>query len=468
MTVFNEISSTAFYYANQFSPASIAEAIKHAIQGNDFSKKKREYPKILRRYTWEISAKDALRSLVDSIEKPRLDKAKQKIAVFLPDPAGYSAIGKFNMHLHPALSEYFDIDYYVEKGVGGRPPVRPSYLPAIATVKDARTFGAKSYQKYAGVLYHIGNSEFHLETIKNAFYLPGVAVMHDINLGGIFDGDLVKRGFISKERFAAEKYLNELSGVETTSYTTTIANAQLALIAHSEFSADSLRAVAPKEVPVYRANLPVATPQLRKNKISNRITIGFAGIIHPAKGLKVLDDIQASGLFDEVDIYIFGIPLIDEAELQRIGAMHNVTIVTDLTDFQFQSQLANVDILVNYRPDYNGEASASTLEAMRLGVVPIVRRIGWYDELPDDAVVKVDDITDIIPALHELCYDDDLRQVRSEKSRLITSEDFTHEEYAKRIHEYIIKSQAAKGLNAEVATALRAGSSKEDIKRILN
>jgi glycosyltransferase involved in cell wall biosynthesis len=466
LTVFNEMSSTAFYYADQFSPSSISRAIDEAINLVDLKLKQKEYPKILKRYTWEESSRVALTSLEEGSSKN--EEVKQSLAIFLPDPSSYSAIGKFNMYLHPTLSEYYDIDYYIEKGVGGKPPVRPSYLPAIANVYSAKTFNAKKYRDYDAVIYHVGNSEFHLDTIKNALYLPGVAIMHDIHLAPIFEGELVNRSYISKDRLLAENKLNTLVHTKDTSYTTSIVSAQLSVVAHSEHSQKALTKVAPKDVSIHRAQLPVATPILKKNKISDRISIGFAGIIHPAKGLSILDDIHESGMFDNTDIYIFGIPLMSDVELEKIGSMHNVTILTNLTDFQFQSKLADIDVLVNYRPQYNGEASASTLEAMRLGVVPIVRKIGWYDELPDDAVVKVDDQVDIISALYDLCIDNTRRERMSGNCRRVTNEDFTYDAYARNLHHFISKAIKENTSNRNISKLIQKGDSLPVIIEAIN
>ncbi|HWB39274.1 MAG TPA: glycosyltransferase family 1 protein, partial [Candidatus Saccharimonadales bacterium] len=52
LTVFNEMSSSAFYYADEQNVASITETLQRAAASQDFAAKRKEYPAILKRYTW--------------------------------------------------------------------------------------------------------------------------------------------------------------------------------------------------------------------------------------------------------------------------------------------------------------------------------------------------------------------------------------------------------------------------------
>jgi glycosyltransferase involved in cell wall biosynthesis len=468
LTVFDEMSPTAFYNGDQFTSTSIATAIMNALRRKDWQNKLEEYPEILSRYTWQKTAQVAL----DFVHKDTTTKAravpKPRVAVFTPDPAGYSAIGKFNLHLHPALSEYFDIDYYVEKGVGKKAAVRPSYLSEVATTYDAKDFNAKKYADYDAVLYHVGNSEFHLNTIKNALYLPGYAVMHDTNLKPIFEQGLFEHEYITKERLDAEQLLDDLLESKQTSHIGSILNNQLGVVGHSNYTVQAMAAITSDVFIIKRANLPVATPVMKKRSIESRFSIGFAGIIHPAKGLSLLDMIVESGLFADAHIYLFGIPLVPDAELRRIDSLPNVTVLTNLTDFEFQSKLADIDVLINYRPDYNGEASAATVEAMRLGVVPIVRKIGWFDELPDDSVLKVEGQDGVMPAIKEL-YDDRAKlQKMSYSARETTRREFNQQKYAKDIADMISRKLSLGSNTRRVSEALKRRAPKKQVRTLID
>src|SRR5690606_40548765 len=71
--------------------------------------------------------------------------------------------------------------------------------------------------------------------------------------------------------------------------------------------------------------------------------------------------------------------------------------------------LSSVDAIVNFRPNYNGETSLTVLEALRHGTVPIVRRIGWFDELPDEVVFKVNKESEVIAAIETLTRSEERR-----------------------------------------------------------
>ncbi len=63
LSVFNEISEKAFYFANQFDTASISDLLGDALSGKDYGLKHKEYPSILERYTWSNTAQKALGAL---------------------------------------------------------------------------------------------------------------------------------------------------------------------------------------------------------------------------------------------------------------------------------------------------------------------------------------------------------------------------------------------------------------------
>jgi glycosyltransferase involved in cell wall biosynthesis len=53
------------------------------------------------------------------------------------------------------------------------------------------------------------------------------------------------------------------------------------------------------------------------------------------------------------------------------------------------SLMAACDVLVNLRYPTMGETSGSVIRALALGKPLIVSDVGWFSELPDDAVLKV-------------------------------------------------------------------------------
>ena len=434
LTAFNEMSRSAFYYADEHDTISISKALKSALIRYDFNKKKRKYKNILKTYSWDETANKTIDAL-EHIAKPTVVK-KKKIAIMAPDPSGYSDIGKRVMQLHYAMSEYFDIDYYLESGISNNPFHRPSYLPYVANAFKASELTVKNYKNYDAVLYNIGNSEYHVETIKKALSIPGYAVFHDLQLKNLFTEVLGELGILSKDRVHAENVLNKKSKTRSTSYLASLTNMQKGIIVHSDYAKQAVNELLIAEKPISKINLPTATPKLTYHRLRGQpITIGLAGIIHPAKGLDIIESIAKTDAFSGCDIHIFGLSLVEPKVLQQLEAYPNVTIDSDVTDFQFQTMLSKVDILINFRKEYRGETSGATIEAMRFGVVPIVRRIGWFDELPDSCVVKAESVNELIEQLDNLIGDPKKLKNMKDSARLLIENQYSYADYARRLYD---------------------------------
>jgi glycosyltransferase involved in cell wall biosynthesis len=370
------------------------------------------------------------------------------------------------------MHQYFDIDYYLEEGLSHQNFKRPNYLPYVTKVFPASDFDRKSYMKYDAVLYQIGNSEFHLNTIRSSLYLPGYSIFHDTNLTNVFEEVLPQHGFISDDRLLGEQLLDKKIANPKVKYVSSIVNKQQGLITHSLYNAESLEKTRLKQsVPIKRLNLPTATPKLAVSKQSKEIILlGLAGIIHPAKGLNIIEEIAKSDAFYDCKIHIFGLPLVEEAILDTLRAYPNVQIDTDLTDFQFQNMLGQLDILINFRTEYRGETSLATIEAMRFGVVPIVKKIGWYDELPDNAAVKVRTPDDLLKELRLLINDPHRLNAMKQDAKEYIEKNHTYKAYAKGLYDFISQQADSSSNNTQdfIANAIRKGASTSEIKRLLS
>jgi glycosyltransferase involved in cell wall biosynthesis len=469
LTVFNEISPSAFYYADQSDSYSIGASLTDAMERKDFDIKAKEYPEILKRYSWESTAHKTLLAIKQLKSSSTVIHEKKRIAVFAPTPSGYSAIGKLVMQLHPAMSQYFDIDYYVENGKSQQDFTRPNYLPFISEVFPARDFSRKRYKDYDAVLYHVGNSEFHIETIKNALYLPGYAIFHDTYLTDVFEGPLLNYNYISDDRLKAEAVIDKKIKNPNASYISSIVNNQVGLITHSLYTKNALqKSCLDSTIPLLKTNLPTASPkQIRHRMQRGNLNIGLAGIIHPAKGLDVVEAIAQSDKFYDCNIHIFGLSLVTAEVINRLESYPNVTVNTNVTDFQFQSMLSQLDILINFRTQYKGETSLATIEAMRFGVVPIVKKVGWYDELPESAVIKVSNSDELIKKLAKLIDDPlKLEEIREAGKKYI-AENHTYQSYAKYLYEFI-NSHVATNKIDKVADVIKEGGSLSAIRRIIS
>ena len=468
LTVFNEISLKAFYYADPFDPLDIAEALNKAIAHENFEEKLQEYPLILKKYTWNNTARKAVQAINELKSTSKDLDPRPRLAVLTPSPSGYSAIGKLVMQLHPALHAYFNIDYYVEQGKTNKDLSRPDYLQYVSNVYPATEFNRKKYKEYDATLYHIGNSEFHVDTIRSALHLPGYAIFHDSHLKDIFKGELLTYGYVTQNRLDAEAALDTAIGNPKASYISSIVNNQLALIAHSEYTRGVLDKTSQyKTTRSYQLDLPTASPdQLRLKKEGVKVSIGLAGIIHPAKGLNIIEEIARSKDFYDCNINIFGLSLVSDEVIKRLESYPNVKVDINITDFQFQNLVSQLDILINFRPEYKGETSLATIEAMRFGVIPIVRKVGWYNQLPETATVKVDSQEQLITELKHLINDPEKRKLMKLAAQKYVAKSHNYHTYAKYLYD-IITEEVSQNTIKSLSAAIRNDYPLKSIKKLI-
>jgi glycosyltransferase involved in cell wall biosynthesis len=441
ISVFREISQDGFMFFDPLDEESMKTTLTSFVNGEGIPDIATEYPKIKKHYTWKRSATLTNKALLIA-PKPKVEK--KRIAILCPDPSGFSAVGKVVAETHPAYSEYFDIDYYFDKGNGHR-HVRPNVLKYVSGNKLAKNFTRELYDQYDAVIYHIGNSEYHIESMRSALSMPGYIILHDTHLDGLFL-NLVEMGFISDERLRTEIAIDTQLAKELetndlfSTKLATVVNYQKGVIVHSEYAKEAVKQLLVGENvsnKVAQINLPVDTElhsvRQRHQNNSEQPVIALAGIIAGIKGIGLIESIAQNPRFEHCLVKVFGFNFAQPEEMQRLALLPNVQISENPTDFEFQRNMGDVNILVNVRQDYRGETSLTTLEAMRYGAAVIVKKVGWYDELPDDSVCKVEGNDQVGDMVEALVSDDELRLAVTETAIQLMDDQFTHDNYAKEM-----------------------------------
>lgn len=445
ISVFREMSEKAFTYFDPLDVQSITEALEETERELELPYDKKEYDQLMKKYSWSETARRFIEGLsIDSLSS-YTGIHKKKIAIFAPDVSGFSAIGKDIGELHDIYSQYFDIDYYFDRGPNHR-LLRPNYLKYVTNCFEARSFTAKDREKYDALVYHIGNSEYHTHIVRVALAFPGYMVLHDTNLSGLYN-NLLEDGFITKTRFAAEQELEKkISFIKTkdskkSEFIASLVNSQKAVVVHSQYARAAVRAKLIEQVDVSYLELPFSTPVypvILKKKNKEKITIAFAGIIAPIKGIDIMEQIASDEYFSNCEINIFGFSATFSTQLKKLDEYPNVNVIRNPSDFDFQRLLIESDVMINVRLAYKGETSGSTLSHMRYGGVAVVRNFGWFSELPDEAVVKVDEPEATITALKGLVEDRSKLSTMSEKSLQFMEEHHSHQAYAKGMYGLVV------------------------------
>jgi glycosyltransferase involved in cell wall biosynthesis len=78
-----------------------------------------------------------------------------------------------------------------------------------------------------------------------------------------------------------------------------------------------------------------------------------------------------------------------ERRLERLGLTDGVVRMDYVPEARMWSLMAACDVLVNLRYPTMGETSGSVIRALSLGKALVVSDVGWFSELPAEAVLKV-------------------------------------------------------------------------------
>jgi glycosyltransferase involved in cell wall biosynthesis len=178
----------------------------------------------------------------------------------------------------------------------------------------------------------------------------------------------------------------------------------LSLIVHSEFVRRQILATHPNAA-VDRIPMPCSSRQSGSTTCCEArrelgleeegCYIGSFGFLAPSKQVELLLDVFGDALlrFPAARLLFVGEPLswYDPMPLiEQRGLEDKVTVTGYLPLSKWYTYMKAVDVAVNLRYPTLGETSASVLRLLGEGVPTIVSKVGWYAELPDECVVKVE------------------------------------------------------------------------------
>ncbi|MDT7541552.1 MAG: hypothetical protein QOE33_1456 [Acidobacteriota bacterium] len=379
-----------------------------------------------------------------------------RLAYFSPLSPQRSGIADYSEELLPRLAARARVDLYVDG-------FEPASDDARARFKwfdyRAEPWHLKRLGDYDAAIYHLGNDHrYHAGIYDAARAHPGVVVLHDFALQTFFLG-------LARARGDLNLYLDELEvchgaeardeaaaalarGVAPTFYSQPEAfplNCRLArdaegIIVHSVWSRTRLARVAPatpvaviqhhvlpdaphKEWDASSAEIDASASRVGRGA-ARTVEIASFGHVTLEKGIgRVLAALASLRREHDFRFTLVGQPDgIDVRELIRAQGLSDRVAVTGYVPLaEFEARLATCDIVVNLRERTVGETSGSVCRAMAAGLPVIVSNTGWFAELPDDCVIKIDAIdagdAQLREALARLITDEHLRRRIGERAR---------------------------------------------------
>ncbi len=340
-----------------------------------------------------------------------------KIAYISPLNPLQSGISDYSEALVPELAEYFQIVLYSDCGFPSNPQIVERFR--VYPVLDL----LQHHLQYDLRLYQLGNSPHHRNTFTALRLLPGVVVLHEpfLHHGLYYSSPVQYRREVFYEigtpDWASLNRLERALQEDDRHYLLEnpligrILDTSLGIIVHSQAAYQIVEAYFAKPG-LYRRALPkikvtsqplpmpvsceMSEPRAALGLPQSRIIFGMAGIIHPVKEPFLALRAFASLYADFPDaLFLFVGEVLQEtgdliAQAKGLGIAEKVILLGRVEPLERLHQaIAACDVILNLRRTTIGETSAVALRAMALGKPVIVRNIGWFSELPDDACVKI-------------------------------------------------------------------------------
>jgi glycosyltransferase involved in cell wall biosynthesis len=430
---------------------SLATLVARGIADDEFRTRLRAVASdAARSHTWDKVAQRsaAAYQLLDRPAARRSTRPPLRIALVGPFPPARSGVADYNATLADHLGERCQLDCFVDacdwddiaisherpatrvQTVGPRrPPGAPArWLPARALGRRVDP------ARYDAVVYTIGDSWFHHDTLTLARRYPGIVWFHDLDLSGLYvpyaarvardpsDATALLRHALSGYGDRAPDVPDPLAGAWLTPdpyrragvrFTLELARAATASIVPSQHArallgldAGPAQLLGPIEV------LPLAVPALSAPAERSAparppavVALGRLGV--DAKRPDVLLDAMARVVARRrARLAIVGEIRPDVRErLERhaaaLGLSDAVEITGRLPDAEYRRRVREAACAVQLRAHDNGEGSAAVTDALAAGI-PVVTSVTADRELPPGTVQVVepdgsaDDIADEI------------------------------------------------------------------------
>jgi len=332
---------------------------------------------------------------------------------------------------------------------------------------------------YDFIIYNIGNNLFHADIYEVLCKIKGIAILHDFIMHHFLVTYYYRKGNTDPYVSFMEKFYGsagrdialtslQFKGIpiwetdEVIKYPLfeKILEGALGVITHSRFHADMVKQkflgpVCMLPLPFYPHNYSTTPANLRKIDLGipeDKILIITVGDITPYKRIdKVINVLAKHKDIAKKVIYVIIGPNHGHSQyyskLQSLIEGFNLNNTIRFLGYQpdevLYAYLANADIVINLRYPTTEGASWSLIEQMYFGKAIVVNNTGFYGEMPDDCVVKIDvdekEQLNLYNALTKLIDDEIERRNIGIRAKQFASENFTPQKYCQKFIGFLKK-----------------------------
>ena len=395
---------------------------------------------------------------------------------FSPLPPARTDIAGFTARLLPALCRRAEVVLWTDQD---------EWDPALAAYGPVRRFDPATVdwaevQRGDVSVYNIANNpRFHAAAWQVSRQHPGLVILHDLSLqhlfagihGDDFDGyaAVMGRAYGSAGRWAAEAWWAERLSVEFLGtyfpLTGLALEGALGVVVHSRALFESLRRAGRQ--PALHAELiypvtPNRPPAERPpGPPYHLIVFGYIG---PNRRLaSLLEALANSPRRDEFRLDVYG-QVWDPDHVQGLiaayGLQGQVNLHGFVPDAELERALASAHLAVNLRFPTMGEASGSQLHIWDHALPSLVSRVGWYADLPSEAVAFVRperEVEDIAALLEDFAARPGHYAAMGRNGRRILEERHTPAAYADRLLALAGEARRLRARAEATHTVRRAG-----------
>jgi glycosyltransferase involved in cell wall biosynthesis len=404
-------------------PEAIAAMMERVLANPDLRAALRRHGiERARRFSWSACAARAWPAFEALHERSRfrgatvaVGTARPRLAYVSPMPPQRSGIADYSAALLPELGRYYEIEVIAE-----RSPWEPPGVVLGSNVRTYEWFEANA-REFDRVLYHMGNSPFHVRMLDALSRHPGTVVTHDFFLSSMLDwleeqdreGAAFRRAlYLSHGYPALVEYqaLGRVAARERFPASLEVYRRAAGIIAHSDYSLELARrwygpaAVAdavvipihgvlevPRDREAARASLDIP---------ADAFLVCSFGFLGPTKlNERLLRAWQMSGLAHDRAAWLvfvgeneggaYGGALIRAI---RDGDTGDRVRITGFVDSEgFDRYLAAADVAVQLRTGSRGESSAAIVRALAVGLPTVLNAHGTSADYPASAVCRLDD-----------------------------------------------------------------------------
>lgn len=376
----------------------------------------------------------------------KIPERRPKLAYISPLPPERTGISDYSAELLQQLIAHYEIDVVVKQE-----EISDLWIKTNCFIRNTEWF-RKHAESYNHVLYHIGNSPFHLHMFDLLDEVPGVLVLHDFFLSDILDhldrSGIAPGSFIPalyrSHGYTAIKRLFDSPSEENNIIGTYPCNFDFlqqatGVILHSVYAKSlattwygSRESERCEIIPLLRSPAPAGVRDEARLALGfdhNDVVVCSFGMLGAHKQCQLLLDAWlASSLAEDkqcILVYVGEAPeneysrLLQET-IDRYPNSERIRMTGWIPIEDYHRWLAAADIGVQLRTISRGESSASVLDCMNYGLATIVNANGSMAELPDECVMMLPDkltINELIAAMEALRSDTSLRRILGNNAR---------------------------------------------------